>query len=177
MCGRGMDDTALDQPGVIGADQARAFLERAGAVLQSSLDFETTLAHVAGLAVPDLADWCAVDVVEDDGSLRQITSGTVEPDLEALLLELRRRYRRDTGGSEGVLRVIERGEPELATDGSDGPNMDLGASERPAYERLHPRSYMIVPLLARARALGALPVLSTAEARHYGPAHLDFAVR
>jgi PAS domain S-box-containing protein len=172
-----MDDTALDQPGVIGADQARAFLERAGAVLQSSLDFETTLAHVAGLAVPDLADWCAVDVVEDDGSLRQITSGTVEPDLEALLLELRRRYRRDTGGSEGVLRVIERGEPELATDVTDAPRLEIGPSERPAYERLHPRSYMIVPLLARDRVLGALTVLSIAEGRHYGPADLEFAGR
>lgn len=172
-----MDDTALDPAGVIGAERARAFLERAGAVLQSSLDYETTLAHVAGLAVPEVADWCAVEVVEDDGELRPITSGTVDPELEALLLELKRRYRRETAGAAGVLRVMESGEPELATDISDAPRVEIGEGEQPAYRRLHARSYMIVPLLARDRVLGALTLLSVAEGRHYGAADLDFAMR
>ena len=43
-------------------------------MLARSLDYERTLAEVAQLAVPEFADWCAVDVVQADGSLRQITS-------------------------------------------------------------------------------------------------------
>jgi hypothetical protein len=48
------------------ADQARqqaAFLAEAGTVLSSSLDYETTLTAVTRLAVPAIADWCAVNIV------------------------------------------------------------------------------------------------------------------
>jgi serine phosphatase RsbU (regulator of sigma subunit) len=129
---------------------------------------------VAKLAVPELADWCAVDVVERDGSLRQVTSGHPDSELEDLLLELRRRYRQEKGSTEGVARVIETGESELAADVSDQPQMEIPADVREVYERLGPRSYMIVPLIARGRTIGALTFLSTREGRHYGPADLTF---
>src|SRR5207244_4640581 len=42
-----------------------AFMNQAGAVLATSLDCETTLTSLANLAVPSIADWCAVDIVVD----------------------------------------------------------------------------------------------------------------
>src|SRR5829696_6843933 len=54
------------------AEEAQRFLAEVGATLASSLDYRATLASVARLAVPRLADWCAVDVVEDDGSLSRL---------------------------------------------------------------------------------------------------------
>src|SRR3954469_7136353 len=101
--------TAVPDP-VISAESALGFLARASGVLAGSLDYEHTLAEVARLAVPDIADWCAVDVVESDGSLRQITSVHPDPEQEALLLELRRRYRAEKGGSGGAAHAILRGE-------------------------------------------------------------------
>jgi serine phosphatase RsbU (regulator of sigma subunit)/PAS domain-containing protein len=154
---------------------ALGFLAKASGVLAGSLDYERTLTEVAGLAVPDVADWCAIDVVQPDASLRQVTSVHPNPDHEALLIELRRRYREAKGGSEGVARVIATGEPELASDVRGSVAIELQSDEDQLYRRLDPRSYMIVPLVARGRTLGALTLLSTRPGRHYTRDDLDFA--
>jgi PAS domain S-box-containing protein len=170
-----MAGTETRPRGVVDAQAALGFLAQASGVLAGSLDYEQTLQEVARLAVPDIADWCAVDVVQPDGSLRQITSGHPNPEHEALLLELRRRYREEKRGTEGVQRVIETGEPELATDVSGASALDLQDREGELYRELAPRSYMIVPLVARGRRLGALTFLSTREGSHYSESDLDFA--
>jgi serine phosphatase RsbU (regulator of sigma subunit)/anti-sigma regulatory factor (Ser/Thr protein kinase) len=160
---------------VLDPQRALAFLAQASAVLARSLDYERTLQEVAQLAVPELADWCAVDVVQPDGSLRQITSGHPDPRMEELLTELRRRYRAAKGRSEGAMHVIATGQPELRSDVHGQPRVDIPDEARELYETLSPRSYMIVPLTARGRTIGSLTFLSTIEGRHYGPADLDFA--
>src|SRR5882724_5910625 len=109
-------EAVRSEQGVLSAEEALRFLDEASGVLATSLDYETTLGHIAQLMVPVLADWCGVDVIAKDGSLRQITSGHPDPEQETLLLELRRRYREEKAGSEGVLRVIATGRPELFTD-------------------------------------------------------------
>src|SRR3954447_11253373 len=166
--------TAAPHP-VMDAQSALGFLARASGVLAGSLDYERTLAEVARLAVPDVADWCAVDVVEADGSLRQITSVHPDPEQESLLLELRRRYRAEKGADAGANFAILSGEPVLASDVTGQVEIDLREEERELYRRLGPRSYMIVPLVARGRTIGALTLLSTRAGRHYVDADLDFA--
>src|SRR3954469_4874464 len=101
---------------VMKPEAALGFLAQASGVLAGSLDYERTLTEVARMAVPDVADWCAVDIVEADGSLRQVTSVHTDPEQEALLLELRRRYRAEKGASAGATYAIESGEPTLAPD-------------------------------------------------------------
>src|SRR5438067_8637980 len=128
---------------------ALGFLAQASGLLAASLDYERTLSEVARLAVPDVADWCAIDIVQPDGTTRQVTSVHPNPELEALLLELRRRYREEKQGSEGTGRVIATGEPELVSHVSDEAAITLERGEDEAYRRLAPRSYMIVPLAAR----------------------------
>ncbi|MEA2367743.1 MAG: two-component system, NarL family, sensor histidine kinase BarA, partial [Thermoleophilaceae bacterium] len=94
-------ERATDSDGFLSAEQALSFLDNASEVLAQSLDNERTLEDIAGLAVPELADWCAVDVVQPDGTLRQITSRHPDPEQEEFLMELRRRFRanvRDTAG-------------------------------------------------------------------------------
>jgi serine phosphatase RsbU (regulator of sigma subunit)/anti-sigma regulatory factor (Ser/Thr protein kinase) len=144
-------------------------------VLASSLDYERTLTEVAQLAVPEFADWCAADIVQGDGSLRQITSGHPDPRIEQLLMDLRRRYRREKGISEGAMHVIATGESELQRDVRGAPRIDIESEESRLYASLSPRSYMIVPMVARGRTIGALTFLSTREGLHYGPVDLDFA--
>jgi PAS domain S-box-containing protein len=160
---------------VMDPQSALGFLAQASGLLAASLDYERTLSEVARLAVPDVADWCAIDILQPDGTTRQVTSVHPNPELEALLLELRRRYRAEKQGSEGTARVIATGEPELARDVSGQVAIELAEGEQESYRRLGPRSYMIVPLVARGRTIGALTLLSMREGRYYGESDLDFA--
>src|SRR3954467_6616503 len=102
-----------ERPASMDPRSALGFLAQASGLLAASLDYEHTLSEVARLAVPDVADWCAIDIVQPDGTTRQVTSVHPDPAAEALLLELRRRYRVEKQGSEGVAHVIATGQPEL----------------------------------------------------------------
>src|SRR5919202_995979 len=96
---------------VVSANHALELIAHAGAVLASSLDYEQTLRRVARLAVPEVSDWCAVYL--DDGT--EITSVHPDPDVEAMILEIRRARRMVEGASE-ARRVAETSEPVLASD-------------------------------------------------------------
>lgn len=159
--------------GAIDARLALAFLAEAGATLAAADAYEDGLVRVAQLAVPSLADWCAIDIAADDGELSQYTSGRTGSEEEELLRELRRRYRSEKGGSEGVARVVATGRPELVSDVQrEGGHMELAPAEREAYDRLSPRSYMIVALQAEEETIGAITFLSTAPGRRYSAADL-----
>jgi PAS domain S-box-containing protein len=159
---------------VVSAREAVEILNRAGEVLTGSLAVDETLATVVRLVVPRLADWSAVLVVGEDGSEREITSGYPDPEVEALLVEIRRRRRQETGGSES-LEVLRSGEPIFVPDVSAGPADDLRPREKAIVERLTARSYMLVPLRARGRLLGSLTLLSATPGRHYTREDLAFA--
>jgi serine phosphatase RsbU (regulator of sigma subunit)/PAS domain-containing protein len=160
---------------VVSASEALRFLHRAGELLGGSLDFEQTLRRVAQLAVPDIADWCAVYATSEDGPPQEVTSVHPDPEVEALIVEIRRRRRRGETGSE-TLEVMRSRRPVLATDIRQDLAPDVADdAERAVVARLGPRSYMIVPLIARGRVLGAMTLLSTREGRHYTEEDLHFA--
>ncbi len=159
---------------MLSPERALEFVASASAVLARSLDYETTLLQVARLAVPEVADWCGVLLVDFAGDEREFSSGHEDPDLEAVLLEIRRRRREAADASESR-RVARSGEPILASDVRAALSDDIDEREREAIERLGPRSYMIVPLAARGRVLGSMTLLSTRAGRHYGQADLVFA--
>src|SRR5947208_2294782 len=137
-----------DPAPAVSAPQALETLRRAGAVLTATLAYDETLRRVARLVVPDVADWCAVLVIAEDGSEHEISSEHPDPDVERTLRAIRRRRRGASGGSES-LGVLETGEAILATDVTASPAPGLDPSELEVLKRLQPRSYMIVPLMAR----------------------------
>src|SRR3954447_12505399 len=168
---------ASSRPGapVIPAPEALEFLTRAGMVMAGSLDYEQTLAHVIDLVVPEIADWCGVYIADAaDGEEREITSRHADPEIEAMLVEVRRRRRDGSGGSES-LQVLRTGESILASDITGRAASDMDERQRATAERLGARSYMIVPLRARVRVIGALTLLSTRPGRHYNEQDLAFA--
>src|SRR3954469_8744637 len=137
-------------------------------VMAGSLDYEQTLAHVIDLVVPEIADWCGVYIADaGDGEEREITSRHADPEIEAMIVEIRRRRRDGSGGSES-LQVLRTGESILASDVTGQAVADLDEPHRARGEPPGARSYRIVPLRARGRVFGALTLLSTRAGRHYG---------
>jgi PAS domain S-box-containing protein len=86
---------------------AQRLLAEAGEELASSLDFKTTLRQVARMAVPGFADWCAVSIPREDGSLEQVAIAHVDPDRLRFAEEIRERYptRLEDPGPQMVLRA------------------------------------------------------------------------
>ena len=143
-----------------------AFLAEASRLLAASLDDETTLANVARLTVPHLADRCAIVVVEETGALRQV----VAP--EEPLGDARRPL--DPRALHGVSQALETGRatvyPELPD--SQLATMADDAGQRRLLRGLGITSLLAVPLLAQARILGVLLLLTAESGRRFGPADL-----
>ncbi len=95
------------------AELRQRFLARAGQLLASSLDYEQTLQRVAALAVPWLADWCAVDLPDGRGGIQQVALAHADPAKVALARDLRRRFPPDPDAAIGVPAVLRGGPPEL----------------------------------------------------------------
>jgi PAS domain S-box-containing protein len=140
------------------AAQQEHLLSSASVELASSLDYETTLNHVVRLAVPGLADWCVADLLDDDGSLRQLAVAHVNPAKEELLRELRRLNPHDPQRTVGVAQVLRTGEPELCHSFTPAVAHIYIHDERSAQisQDLGVVSYMLVPMRARGRNIGAL---------------------
>jgi PAS domain S-box-containing protein len=149
------------------SEAAQRFLIEAGEALASSLDIEATLANIARLAVPHLADWCAVHLVQDDGTISQIAVAHADPERLAWARWLQEHYPAEPGSDQGVFKVIRTGVAELVPEVSDEM---LTAVARDAEHLAMLRlvgftSAIIMPMIARERSLGAI-TLVTAESRH-----------
>jgi len=147
-----------------------AFLAEASTVLASSLDYETTLASVANLAVPFLADWCAVDILEENQSIHRVAIAHLDPAKVELGWELNRRYPENFNAAVGLLpRVLRTGQSALLTR---IPDSDIVAAARNAghlqiLREIGLKSCIVVPLLARGRALGAITFATAESGRYY----------
>jgi signal transduction histidine kinase len=162
--------------------QRLAFLAEASRVLASSLDYETTLQRVAHLAVPTMADWCFVDVADPDGSVRRLAVAQADPTKASWARELLASPPARVGARAGPAMVIRTGQPELLSDVAGRLELLLpsmaespGPALREILRRIDPRSWMVVPLTARARTIGAITFVSAESGRRYGPDDLVFA--
>jgi signal transduction histidine kinase len=173
---------AIDNARLFGAERAAggrlSFLAEASSTLSSSLDYETTLANVAELVVPRLADWCAVDVVDQDGvTIRRLTLVHKDPAKRAWAERSRDLFAPTIDEQEGSGRVIRTGEPMLYRTISP----EFLESSAPSAEhaellrQLGLESAMVVPLRVGGRTLGALTFASSDPKRLYRKDELDFA--
>lgn len=145
------------------------FLAEAGRILSSSLDYETTLQRVVQLAVPELADWAAVDLIDESGEIRRLATAHVDPNKVKWAEELARTQPPDPAATSGVPQVIRTGEAEFYPDLDQAWLESLVQSdeEREILRILHLRSVMIVPLFARGRTLGAITLVQAESERLY----------
>jgi PAS domain S-box-containing protein len=157
-------------------EEAQRFLAEASEVLVSSLDYEATLAGLARLVVPRLADWCSIDMLTEERTLRRLAVVHEDPAKVALVRELEQRYPPALNDREGVAKVVRTGEPEiypnvpeelLALVARDSEHLRI-------LRELGLRSAMVVPLAAQGRAIGAITLVSAESGRRYSRADLPF---
>jgi PAS domain S-box-containing protein len=154
------------------------FLAKAGEALVSSLDYQATLANVARFAVPQLADWCSVELVEPGTTdTKQVAVAHVDPAKVRFAEQLGKRYPPPKDAPAGVPQVIRSGKSELY---SELPRELLEGGARDAehlriIRELELKSAMVVPLSAHGRTFGAITFVYAGSERRYTTADLAFA--
>ena len=159
------------------AGERLAFLAEASSSLASSLDYETTLQNVAKLVVPQFADWCAVDALDEGGTIHRLAVVHKDPALREWALRSQHDQAPTMEESEGTARVARTGQPLLYRKISD--ELLEGTARSPeqleVLRKLGMASALVVPLVARGRVLGALMLVSSDPGRLYDDEDLTFA--
>jgi PAS domain S-box-containing protein len=145
------------------------YLAEASRVLGSSLDYESTLRHVAQFAVPSLADWCAIDLVADDGSLEQMAVVHTDPARVATARELRRRYPSPPDSPSGIHAVVRTGRSEFYPVVTDAllDTVAQDAAHLGLLRALQFSSIIIAPLLGQIGVRGAITLVFAESGRRY----------
>jgi PAS domain S-box-containing protein len=137
---------------------AQRLLAQAGDALGASLDYERTLQQVARLAVPELADWCGVDLLMPSGEIEQVAIAHVDPEKVALGHDLRERYPIDPDSETGSPAVLRTGEPQLIQEIPDELLVQAAVDERhlDLLRTIGLHSVLILPLQFGNRVLGTM---------------------
>jgi PAS domain S-box-containing protein len=158
------------------AEARLSLLARAGGLLAESLDYTKTLAAVADLVVPQLADWTSVEILESDGSIRSVAVAHVDPEKVAIAQELRRQRPPDLSSPTGIGHVITTGQTEVVPEITEEMIAAIDDPKVASLVReLRLRSALIVPLSARGRTLGAMTLVWAESGRTYTSADLALA--
>lgn len=159
------------------AARRAAFLAHASTVLASSPDYQTTLGAVANLAIPQIADLCVVDILQEDGSFDALAVAHVDPGKIQLVRELRRMYPLDPKASYGPPRVLRTGRSVVYEEipEATGALTTINPAETRVATALGIKSTMAVPLLIGGRRLGVISFATTDSARRFVASDLLFA--
>jgi signal transduction histidine kinase len=160
------------------AEHRARFVARASQALAASLDFRATLDQVARLAVPVVADLCAVDILEENGSLSRLAVAHRVPEKATVAWEIEHRWPASLNDRYGPGRVIRSGQPELREEVPESklPRAARDADHLLALRGLGLESYLIAPLQARGRTLGAITFAYAGSHRRYRKADLGLAM-
>jgi PAS domain S-box-containing protein len=157
------------------AEEHSRLLAEAGRCLAQSLDYEATLANVAALVVPSMADWYAVDLVSPQDTLERVSIAHPDPAKVELARELFDRYPPRRDSNYGAWNVIRTGEPEWsdAIDQAWLHGTVHDARHRVIVEGLGLNSYVRVPLQARGRTIGVMTTVFAESGRRYTRADVE----
>jgi PAS domain S-box-containing protein len=150
------------------------FLSEASATLSALVDTHSTLQKVAHMAVPFFADWCVVDLADEEGHLQRLAVAHHDPNQAIRAQELMEKYPPDPSATHGTTHVWRTGQSELVTDITE--EMLAATAKGDEHLRLMRelglKSYLTVPLRASGKMLGVLTFANSESGRNYTPADL-----
>ncbi|MCL6752127.1 PAS domain S-box protein [Nostoc sp. CCCryo 231-06] len=143
-------------------EEEQRFLAEASEILAASLDYETTLASLARLVVPKIADWCLVDIICDNQLVRRVAAAHADPEKQELVEQLQN-YPPDLTRKEGIAEVIRTGKSQISHFIYDEQMQAVSqnANHLKILQELNPISGISVPLIVRGRVLGAMTLVSS----------------
>ncbi len=159
------------------AEEALDYLDRATELLIAPLDPVQRLNDFAHLVVPQLADWCAIELLDENGKSHQVAVAHVDPEKAKWARELNRRYPPRADSPTGAPNVLRTGVAEIYAEISDEMLVASAIDEEHLRitRELGLRSAMIVPLTDRGQTFGALTLVSAESRRRYTSDDLSLA--
>ncbi len=152
-----------------------SFLATASQTLSESFDYSDRLKKVAELAVPKIADWCTVDILDKDGILQRLAVVHTDPQKVALAFELQRRFPPNPEAPSGTYNVIRTGKSEFYPDITE--ELVVASTDNreivDIIRELGLRSSMTVPLTSHGHTLGALTLVMAESGRHFDASDLS----
>lgn len=158
-------------------EQAENFLAEVSKLLASSLDYATTLNSIAHLTVKKLADWCAVNVIEEDEAVHQIAVAHADPEKLALVRSLQEKYPSDKETLTGAAKVLRTGRAEFYPEITDEllEEMVENSELLEVVRDLNLKSAIHLPLIAHGQTLGVLTLVWAESGRRYSEAEVILA--
>ena len=150
-------------------EREQRLLAEAGTLLNSSLDYQETLRSVTRLVVPAIADWCLVDLTNEDEGYTRIAAAAADPADADLAERLRRRYAPMASAEHSVWSTAHTGTSELCTTVTDEVLQSMaGDAEHLEMARaMKLKSYICSPLIVRGRTIGAITFATSRSRRRY----------
>jgi PAS domain S-box-containing protein len=173
----GASTIARDISAVKRQEAHRRFLAGASTLLAELLDVPSTLQRVAGLSVPAFADWCTVDMLDQEGGLRRVAVAHVNPAKVQLAHEIHRRFPPDPEAPGGVWHVLRTGRSQLVSEILDSMLAEniRDSEQLRSLRELGLKSYMGVPLTVRGKTIGVITFLMAESGRRYNADDLQLA--
>jgi PAS domain S-box-containing protein len=158
-------------------EQDLRFLAQASAEFASMVDIRPTFQRLAQLAVPNFADWCVVDLLDDEGELERVAVAHADLEKATIAVALARRLPPDPEMPHGIWNVLRTGRAEVISDMRDNILSKSGwdPERLDALRKLGLRSYLGVPLVTQGKALGVITFISAESGRIYGEQDLALA--
>jgi serine phosphatase RsbU (regulator of sigma subunit)/PAS domain-containing protein len=154
------------------------FIAEASTLLAESLDIVETVQRLADLAVPMIGDWCTIHLVDEQGVPQQMAVAHTDPSKLELARSLQERFPPDPRVDTGVYGVVRSMAPLLMSDIPEDLLLESAQNDEhlALIRALDLRSAMVVPLVCRGRALGAITFVSSESGRRYTEADLELAL-
>jgi PAS domain S-box-containing protein len=180
---RGSDGTVIaavtvieDVTAVKTAEVHTRVLAESGRVLAASLDYQQTLRNVAKAALPGLADFCLVELVE--GGVREaVVVAHIDAELEPLARRLRALETAQPNPESAITRVLASGESEYYPEVTDAhlQRVAVSAEQLQVLRDLEIRSSIVVPMRVGGRITGAMSFFTSVSRRRLDPADVEIA--
>lgn len=159
------------------AETNLAFLADASALLSTSLDYSQTLRKISKMIVPEIADWCSIDILDDDGQLDNIVLSHKDENEARSLKNYRAEHVLPLANiASGIGKVMTSGEPVYYPDMVETMDTDTSWSRemKRKIATMNMTSAIITPLIVRQKVVGAITFATTGLKRPFSPA--DFAM-
>jgi PAS domain S-box-containing protein len=150
-------------------EEQQTFLVEASEILASSLDYKLTLQNIVQLVVPFLADWCSIDLVNENGAVERVASAHIKPEKQAIVHDLHHRFPYPPNRPHPLKDLLLSGHSQISTQITQADLEMLARSPEhlQTLKELGLSSGMTVPLIIRGVGFGAFTLAITESDRRY----------